>query len=109
MLFRSTLCSVGLLSLIGRSVQSTLRYSDSNVLFAGEPGMIHVLHGGNGANSTIIFDYGHIVEGFPRFEIVSAQGDTSHFEMTYGESKAALSNYMVCSLLEFTSRSFAEV
>ncbi|KAH7318039.1 hypothetical protein B0I35DRAFT_408995 [Stachybotrys elegans] len=34
------------------------------------------------------------VEGIPTFEIVSASGDTSVFEITYGESKAALGMYM---------------
>ncbi|KAK7912278.1 hypothetical protein PG985_014759, partial [Apiospora marii] len=39
-------------------------------------------------------DYGHSVEGIPAFEVLSAEGDTSAFEMTYAESEAALGMYM---------------
>lgn len=37
----------------------------------------------------------HSVEGITAFEIVSVDGDTFTFEITYGESRAALSIYMV--------------
>lgn len=40
-------------------------------------------------------DYSHSVDGIPAFEVVSAKGDTSVFEITYGESSAALKMYMV--------------
>ncbi|KAK8137302.1 Six-hairpin glycosidase-like protein [Apiospora sp. TS-2023a] len=39
-------------------------------------------------------DYGRSIDGIPAFEVLSAEGDTSAFEMTYAESKAALGNYM---------------
>lgn len=42
-----------------------------------------------------ILDYRYSVEGIPAFEVVSVDGDTSNFEITYGESRAALSVYMV--------------
>lgn len=43
----------------------------------------------------VTLDYGHAVEGIPSFEVVSVDGDTSAFEVTYGESLAALGTYMV--------------
>lgn len=43
----------------------------------------------------MILDYGENVEGHPTFEVVSASGDTSAFELTYAESKYAFSNYQV--------------
>ncbi|KAK6850975.1 hypothetical protein PG987_000609 [Apiospora arundinis] len=39
-------------------------------------------------------DYGRSIEGIPAFEVLSAEGDTSAFEMTYAESKVALGIYM---------------
>jgi hypothetical protein len=47
--------------------------------------------------SVIILDYGHEVEGIPSFEVLSHQGDTSLFEISYAESLASFSQYMVCS------------
>ncbi|KAK3307726.1 glycoside hydrolase family 78 protein [Chaetomium strumarium] len=41
-----------------------------------------------------VLDYGVEVEGIPAFEVVSATGDTSMFEITYSETKAALDLYM---------------
>jgi hypothetical protein len=46
----------------------------------------------------IILDYGRNVEGIPGFEVVDTRGETSVFEVTYAESRAALSRYMVCQL-----------
>jgi len=43
----------------------------------------------------VILDYNYSVEGHPTFEVVSRSGDTSGFELTFAESKAALSLYMV--------------
>lgn len=45
--------------------------------------------------AVVTLDYGHAVEGIPTFEVVSAEGDTSVFEITYAESLAALNIYMV--------------
>lgn len=49
----------------------------------------------NTTNSVIIIDYGHEVEGIPSFEVLSREGDTSHFEISYAESLAAFDTYMV--------------
>ena len=50
----------------------------------------------NGSKADIVvLDYGHSVEGHPTFEVVSRSGDTSGFELTFAESKAALTSYMV--------------
>jgi len=50
----------------------------------------------NATNSVVILDYGHEVEGIPSFEVLSHQGDTSLFEISYAESLASFSQYMVC-------------
>ncbi|KAM0322075.1 hypothetical protein ACHAQA_009704 [Verticillium albo-atrum] len=42
----------------------------------------------------MILDFGQSYEGHPTFEVLSATGDTSRFEVTYGESSAALNLYM---------------
>lgn len=49
------------------------------------------------AESVVILDYGHEVEGIPSFEVLDHQGDTSLFEISYAESLASFSQYMVCS------------
>ncbi|CAI4217679.1 unnamed protein product [Parascedosporium putredinis] len=41
----------------------------------------------------LIIDYDHNVEGFPTFEVVEVQGDASVFEVTYGETRAAVDQY----------------
>lgn len=48
-----------------------------------------------GAPAIVTLDYGHSVEGIPTFEVVSIEGDTSVFEITYAESLAAFNTYMV--------------
>ncbi|KAJ8130420.1 hypothetical protein O1611_g3211 [Lasiodiplodia mahajangana] len=45
-------------------------------------------------SGVVILDYGRVVEGVPTFDIVSVEGDTSVFEITYAESLTALDNYM---------------
>jgi hypothetical protein len=50
----------------------------------------------NAASSVVILDYGHEVEGIPSFEVLSHQGDTSLFEISYAESLASFSQHMVC-------------
>jgi len=51
----------------------------------------------NTTSSIVILDYGHEVEGIPSFEVLSRHGDTSLFEISYAESLASFSQYMVCS------------
>lgn len=54
----------------------------------------------NGSKADIVvLDYGYSVEGHPTFEVVSRSGDTSGFELTFAESKAALNSYMVSYLV----------
>lgn len=50
------------------------------------------------APAIVTLDYGHAVEGIPTFEVLSVEGDTSVLEITYAESLAALSTYMVRQL-----------
>lgn len=42
-----------------------------------------------------ILDFGGNVEGYPTFEVVSASGDTSAFEVSFAESIYAFEDYMV--------------
>jgi hypothetical protein len=49
----------------------------------------------NATSSVVILDYGHEVEGIPSFEVLSHQGDTSLFEISYAESLASFNQYMV--------------
>lgn len=49
----------------------------------------------NGTSSVVVLDYGHEVEGIPSFEVLSLDGDTSIFEVSYAESLAAFDTYMV--------------
>ena len=50
----------------------------------------------DGIKPSILFlDYGRNVEGLASFEVAHRAGDTSVFEMTYGESRAVLDSYMV--------------
>lgn len=46
--------------------------------------------------SIIILDYGKDVEGYPTFEVSRRHGDTSHFEISYSETRNLLDSYMVC-------------
>ncbi|KAI1843412.1 hypothetical protein JX265_013294 [Neoarthrinium moseri] len=55
---------------------------------------ITTLDATTGSSAVVILDYGWSVEGIPAFDVVSVEGDTSTFEITYGESKAALDSYM---------------
>ena len=50
---------------------------------------------GNTTRSVVIIDHSHEVEGIPSFEIVSHEGDTSLFEISYAESLASFDQYMV--------------
>lgn len=61
----------------------------------------------NGTSAVVTLDYGHAIEGIPTFEVVSVEGDTSVFEITYAESLAALNVYMVRLFKsEFTTKTF---
>lgn len=48
-----------------------------------------------GEPAIVTLDYGRAIEGIPTFEVVSVEGDISVFEITYAESRAAFSSYMV--------------
>ncbi|KAH9895455.1 Six-hairpin glycosidase-like protein [Xylariomycetidae sp. FL2044] len=45
------------------------------------------------APAIVVLDYGRSVEGVPSFEVLTRDGDTSIFEITYAESHASLSTY----------------
>lgn len=66
----------------------------ADTTFISSSGDVHVLNS-NGTGAVLILDYGNSVEGIPSFEVVSHEGDTSVFEISYGESKTAFDEYMV--------------
>ncbi|KAH8429434.1 putative alpha-L-rhamnosidase C [Aspergillus melleus] len=53
--------------------------------------------------SILILDYGSNVEGLASFEVIHRAGDTSVFEMSYSESRAALDSYMSDGPIEFSA------
>lgn len=53
---------------------------------------------GNTTKSVVIIDHGREVEGIPSFEVVSHEGDTSLFEISYAKSLTSFSQYMVWNL-----------
>lgn len=80
---------------IGLLLQTTLAVSEAaNVIYASDS-CVNLSSDGSRPN-IVVLDYGHSVEGHPTFQVVSASGDTSGFEVTFAESKAALNLYMVC-------------
>ncbi|KAH7134103.1 Six-hairpin glycosidase-like protein [Dactylonectria macrodidyma] len=71
------------------------RYANvSDSKFIAAPKDTLILTAANDSPAVVILDYQHAVEGLPTFEVVSTEGDTSVFEITYGESKKALDDYM---------------
>jgi hypothetical protein len=93
------LISLGLSAITGAAVTRTHPHpprADAPLITAHD-GPI-VLSSTTIGGGILVLDYGAEVEGIPAFEVVSATGDTSVFEMTYSETKAALSLYMVRSI-----------
>lgn len=76
------------------SVKVSSRSTASSALIA-TTNETTVLTATTGVPAIVTLDYGYAVEGIPTFEVVSIEGDTSVFEITYAESLAALSTYMV--------------
>ncbi|KAM0714120.1 hypothetical protein Q7P37_011084 [Cladosporium fusiforme] len=80
----------------GLVAAATSSSNSSNPLsapFISISGHVHTMNS-NGTSETIILDYGHSVEGIPSFEVLRSEGDTSIFEISYAESKAAFDDYM---------------
>lgn len=70
-------------------------HQGDDALLVGSKGVIR-LSSHDSSPDILILDYGHNVEGFPTFEVLSTSGDTSRLEITYAESKSSLDHYMVC-------------
>ncbi|KAL0780371.1 hypothetical protein CaCOL14_001706 [Colletotrichum acutatum] len=73
--------------------KSTLSSSTNGTIVFGSNETTALTSDGTTA-SIVVLDYGHNVEGFPTFEVISASGDTSSFEISFAESKVALDSYM---------------
>ncbi|CEI67897.1 hypothetical protein FVEN_g7821 [Fusarium venenatum] len=69
-----------------------LSKSTNTTIIYGSDDIINLSSDGSKAD-IVVLDYGHSVEGHPTFKVVSASGDTSGFELTFAESKAALNRY----------------
>lgn len=64
---------------------------DVNKTIFGTNGTITLL-GTSPTSGTLVLDYGSNVEGFPTFDVISANGDTSALEITYSESLSILNS-----------------
>jgi hypothetical protein len=95
--FKSILPSLAFLALAqARSIVSRGSTTTTNSSeFITSTTEITTIDATGGSPAVVILDYGRSVEGIPAFEVLSKEGDTSTFEITYGESSAALSSYMV--------------
>jgi len=89
-----TLLSFVLLAAFAVATAPCISSEGHHVKFLSGSDGIQVLNA-NATSSIIILDYGHEVEGIPSFEVLSHQGDTSLFEISYAESLASFSQYMV--------------
>lgn len=84
---------------IHKNAQNNASPSESS--YSAQPTVIYAsdgvqsLNADNGSSAIVILDYGQSVEGIPEFEVLNTTGDTSVFEITYGESRGALDQYMV--------------
>ncbi|KAF7534549.1 hypothetical protein G7054_g6117 [Neopestalotiopsis clavispora] len=94
--FKSILPSLAFLALAqARSIVSRGSTTTTNSSeFITSTTEITTIDATGGSPAVVILDYGRSVEGIPAFEVLSKEGDTSTFEITYGESSAALSSYM---------------
>lgn len=61
----------------------------SKATIFGSNGTI-TLKGNATTPAVVLLDYGHNVEGFPTFEVISTSGDVSGFKIRYSETKAVL-------------------
>ena len=58
-------------------------------------GTVYKLSSNGSSPAIVILDYGKDVEGYATFEVTRQSGDTSCFEMSYGETREAMDLYMV--------------
>ncbi|KAH8747735.1 glycoside hydrolase family 78 protein [Diaporthe sp. PMI_573] len=93
--FKFGLISVGLSALASAAVIRTTDGSTTDAasaLITARDGPI-VLSSTGAEPGILVLDHGVETEGIPAFEVLSTTGDTSVFEVTYSETKAALSLY----------------
>ncbi|ETS77973.1 hypothetical protein PFICI_10035 [Pestalotiopsis fici W106-1] len=93
---KSLFPSLALLALAqARSVRPRqLAITSNSSDFISSTTEITTINATDGSPAVVILDYGWSVEGIPSFEVISKEGDTSTFEITYGETSAALNSYM---------------
>ncbi|KAG4255584.1 hypothetical protein BFJ72_g15091 [Fusarium proliferatum] len=84
--------TTSLLLVAGSALAGPVARADKNAVVYGSKGTVSLSSDGKKPD-IVILDYGENVEGHPTFEVVSASGDTSAFELTYAESKFAFSSY----------------
>lgn len=87
-------------TILGRQVETAPENDTPAQLITGLDGVVR-LDSTSSSPAIVTLDYNRSVEGIPTFEVLTAEGDTSIFEITYGESHGALSNYMVSHSLPF--------
>ncbi|KAF5648045.1 alpha-L-rhamnosidase C [Fusarium sp. NRRL 52700] len=84
--------TASLLLIAGSALAGPVARADKNTVIYGSKGTVSLSSDGKKPYIMILY-YGENFEGHPTFEVVSASGDTSAFELTYAESKYAFSNY----------------
>ena len=84
----TTILAVNVVVCLGSSYDDQSNNRTANIILASNHTV--TLNGNSPASSVTIIDYGSNVEGFPTFEVVSATGDTSGFEITYSETLGVL-------------------
>ncbi|GCB22969.1 hypothetical protein AAWM_05854 [Aspergillus awamori] len=77
-------------------------------LAAGDPlpvsnGTVYKLSSNGSSPAIVILDYGKDVEGYATFEVTRQSGDTSCFEMSYGETREAMDLYMADGPIPFSA------
>lgn len=88
-----TLSSLSFLSGVGAALTSSATPNNDAMVYA--PGGPFRLSSDGVTPDILIIDFGQSYEGHPTFEVVSAAGDTSCFEVSYAEAAASFSNYAV--------------
>lgn len=85
----------------GELLQSHPTYQPRNYMdTAGMPvsvdhATVYRLSSNGSSPAVVILDYGENVEGYATFEVTWQSGNTSVFEISYGETRGALDLYMV--------------
>jgi hypothetical protein len=91
----TTSVALACLALLPLSSLTTAASSGDNFRYASKKTI--TLRSNGFKHAVKILDFGENIEGHPTFEVVSASGNTSIFEVSFAESLSAFDRYMVCN------------